>query len=383
MTAPVRRLHLVWTLDAAAGGLPQAVVLVANAQARAGEEVVVATLRGRDAARPGLAADLDPTVRLEVFAPSRWRPAARVGGSLPLVRWLLRELRTGDVVHLHGIWDAVVLGGVLAARWRRVYRIVSPHGALEPYHLGVHGSAKRLLRPGVRALLRRCLVHATSERESRLLVDYCRGIAPVVVPLPTPPAAGCLDRGAGRRELDLDPEARAVLFLGRVDPKKGLDRLIEAVAVMPSDVHLLVAGRGEDCWEAEIRALATAHGVEERVIWLGWVSGRRKAAAWAAADVFALPSLGENFGVAVMEAAAAGVPVVASADVGAAVDLAARGGAMIAATDPASLAEALETALCDGSAVATMVANARAHAERAAGPEVAHALLFGLGGRRT
>jgi glycosyltransferase involved in cell wall biosynthesis len=108
---------------------------------------------------------------------------------------------------------------------------------------------------------------------------------------------------------------RVLLFLGRIDAKKGCDLLIDAFAAIAqcdSRLHLVMAGPAGDALGSGLRALVRRRGVGDRVTWTGMLSGIMKWGAFHAAEVFALPSHQENFGVAVAEALACGVPVAIS-----------------------------------------------------------------------
>jgi glycosyltransferase involved in cell wall biosynthesis len=106
-----------------------------------------------------------------------------------------------------------------------------------------------------------------------------------------------------------------VLFLGRINWKKGLDRLIESMPHAPR-VRLIVAGNDEDGYQPALESLATRYGVLDRVAFAGPVYGADKAALIERARALVLPSYSENFGNVVLEAMAAGRPVVVSAAVG-------------------------------------------------------------------
>jgi glycosyltransferase involved in cell wall biosynthesis len=112
---------------------------------------------------------------------------------------------------------------------------------------------------------------------------------------------------------------RIVLFLSRVDPIKGLDLLLngfDRIRAAHPDAVLLVAGNGDEGFAARLREQAHRLGIQRDVVWVGFLEGEEKRAAFAAADVFVLPSYSENFGVAVVEAMASGLPVVVSDQVG-------------------------------------------------------------------
>src|SRR5690606_7729803 len=99
-----------------------------------------------------------------------------------------------------------------------------------------------------------------------------------------------------------------VLFLGRHEPRKGLATLLGALAELPDELRLWVAGDGPETEE-----LARRHGDDPRIEWLGRISEEEKLARLRGADVFCAPSLrGESFGIVLLEAMAACTPVVAS-----------------------------------------------------------------------
>jgi len=108
---------------------------------------------------------------------------------------------------------------------------------------------------------------------------------------------------------------KVILFLSRLDAKKGLDLLLPAFALVKqkfANAVLVLAGEGDPAFVNCLKAQATALGVGADVLWAGFITGQRKSAALADADAFVLPSHSENFGIAVLEAMAAGTPVVVS-----------------------------------------------------------------------
>jgi glycosyltransferase involved in cell wall biosynthesis len=127
--------------------------------------------------------------------------------------------------------------------------------------------------------------------------------------LPTP--------GSFRRRSNIDEDVPMVLFLGRIHPKKGLDLLIPAFAEgAPSNAVLAIVGSGDVHYEAELRRLVSALGIERRVRFAGFLRGRDRVAAYADSNVYVLPSYSENFANTVLESLAAGTPVIVSDQVG-------------------------------------------------------------------
>ena len=108
---------------------------------------------------------------------------------------------------------------------------------------------------------------------------------------------------------------RLLLFLSRIHAKKGCDLLIEAfgrVAASDPALHLVMAGPDQTGWQAALERRADALGVGDQITWAGMLKGDLKWGAFFAADAFVLPSHQENFGIAVVEALACGLPVLIS-----------------------------------------------------------------------
>jgi glycosyltransferase involved in cell wall biosynthesis len=116
-------------------------------------------------------------------------------------------------------------------------------------------------------------------------------------------------------------EPLTVLHVGRLIPRKGIDRLMRAMAAVSSDVRLRLVIVGSGPEEARLRELAVAHGIAPEVEFKGFVDQPALPALYAAADIFAMPSLEDPFGIVLLEAAASGLPVIASPFAGASLDL--------------------------------------------------------------
>jgi glycosyltransferase involved in cell wall biosynthesis len=114
------------------------------------------------------------------------------------------------------------------------------------------------------------------------------------------------------------PELRnkkLVLFMGRIHPKKGCDLLIDAFAkvlAQHSQWHLVIAGPDQLGWQAVLSQRAEQAGLASKITWTGMISGATKWGALRTADAFVLPSHQENFGIAVAEALAVGLPILMS-----------------------------------------------------------------------
>jgi glycosyltransferase involved in cell wall biosynthesis len=220
---------------------------------------------------------------------------------------VLREARRADVVHVTGVFNVPSMLALAAALAASRPVVLSPRGALEGAALrSKRASAKRAWLAAHGPLLRRVRAfHATSEQEARSIRARFPVAEIVVVPNGTT-VQPSLPRTFACR----------VGAIGRIHPIKGYDLLIRAVARLAArglGVELVIGGPVED--EAHHRALQTLArelSVQSRVRFVGELRGREKAELLATLGVLALPSHSENFGNVVVEALAAGIPVVAS-----------------------------------------------------------------------
>ncbi len=232
-----------------------------------------------------------------------------------LLAALAPELATADVVtsQVGLTW----LGAAVAARCARagVPFVYGMQGALAPVRLRQKRWRKALfLRAWERPLLRRvAALHALTANEA---TELRRQGAPAsrifVVPNGVDPQAWGRGEGArARAAWGIPPEAIVVLFLGRLAPEKGLELALgAALPLLREQVSLWFVAAGPDGGSARsMRRLASTAGVAGRVLLPGAVPPATRGDVLAAADVFAYPSLGEGLPLAVLEAAAAGLPL--------------------------------------------------------------------------
>jgi glycosyltransferase involved in cell wall biosynthesis len=159
----------------------------------------------------------------------------------------------------------------------------------------------------------------------------------------------------------LSGDGPIVLFLSRVHPKKGLDLLVPAFAqAAPADAVLVIVGPDADGYSDQVRAMANRHSVGDRLLFTGMLRGRDRIEAFVDADLFALPSYQENFGIAVVEALASGCPVLISDQVNIHREITAGGVGVVVPTDTASVAQALAGWLGDPARRAAAAARAPA-----------------------
>jgi glycosyltransferase involved in cell wall biosynthesis len=356
----LRILHIVATISPAAGGPSEAIQMLIR-YAPPGDSAELATLDDPSAAFLG--ALPFPVHAFGSAKPRWWRPA--------LLRWLRANRDRFDGVLVHGLWEYT---GWAARRAfsERVPYMVFPHGMLDPWFQRTY-PAKHLkkclywllseywtLRSATRVLFT-----TATERDLAQHTFWPARWTPLVTPLGSepPPAdtAQLLDTF-----YDRCPELRGrrfLLFLGRIDPKKGCDLLVQAFAREAADdtgLHLLMAGPDPADWGRELRAGAEAAGVADRIHWPGLLQGDAKWGALAACEAFILPSHQENFGIAVVEALASGKPVLISDQVNIAPEIAAAHCGLVEPDTLAGTQRLLERWLAmDPAARAAMSDNAR------------------------
>jgi glycosyltransferase involved in cell wall biosynthesis len=217
-----------------------------------------------------------------------------------------------DILHDNGIWLPHNHRLAALAAHRGIQRVVSTRGMLEPWALR-HKRWKKNLAWSLfqqRDLKRASCHHATANTEAQNVRRLGLGVPVVVTPNGVDLPEECPRPALWPTKPDVRNPRRTALFLGRIYPVKGLPMLIEAWArVRPEGWVLRIAGPDEAGHQKEIERAVSAAGLGELVVFMGPIQDRIKTAAFYEADLFVLPTHSENFGLAIAEALAHGVPV--------------------------------------------------------------------------
>ena len=298
----------------------------------------------------------------------------RIYWSPDMKRALDAQVAGFDVVHTHAIYLWPLWAAARAARRARVPYIVSPRGMLERDLVAQHNPLMKML--WIAAIERRNLEHAaalhvTSVREATEAAAFGFRL-PAVTEIPNGVE---FHDGADGSVASAVAAAVAgspyVLFLGRLNWKKGLDRLIAAMARLP-ETRLVIAGNDEGDYRRALDRQVARYQVGDRVTFVGAVNQADKAALFARAQLLVMPSYSENFGNVAVEAIAAGLPVVTTPEVGVGTAIAAGGAGVVAGDTPEALAGAIRSLLTDAQRRRDMSAAGRALArEQYAWPIVA------------
>ena len=360
-------LHVIANLAPRYGGPSKACREMARAVAQLGHEVSIYTTN-QDG--PGeLEVPLGQPVWQEgveiryfpIQAPRFW------GTSLPLARGLARKIPAADLVHIHSLYLFHNLVAGYLCRRHDIPYLVRPHGTLDPFIFRRHRGRKRIMEYLFehRNIRRAAALHFTTAQEQALAAPFTFGAPGLVVPLGIGPGefAALPEPGGFRRRYPEIGDKPIVLFFGRINFKKGLDILARAFGIagrQRPDVHLVLAGPDNEGWGARVRAWLEAEGMRDRATFTGMLLGPDKLAVLRDASLFVLPSYSENFGLAVIEAMAAGLPVIISDQVNVWPEVESAGAGRVIPCDAAALAGQMLELLADPGAAAVMGQKGRA-----------------------
>ena len=313
MFRALKILQLVHTLDPSVGGVAASVLALSRGLARRGHKLDIVVLD--DSASPWLA-----DIALPIHALGAGLTSYRY--SSKLLPWLKKQGGDYDRVIVNGIWQYLSFAAWLRYAGSSIPYYVFPHGMLDPWFketFPLKHLKKWLYWPWAeyRVLRNAAAVIFTSEEErsqarKSFWLYRCREkVSPLGVEAPP------ISSNAKSEFLSRYPQlqnTRIFLFLGRLHPKKGCDMLLEAFAQMRSNdsISLILAGPDQVGRESDLRRQVTRLNLTNRIVFTGMLEGPMKQGAFANAEAFVLPSHQENFGISVVEALAARVPVLIS-----------------------------------------------------------------------
>jgi glycosyltransferase involved in cell wall biosynthesis len=330
----LRVLHVIPSIGPLRGGPSIAMGMIARALRDGGLDVDVATTNDNDSEllNVPLGSPVNESgVRYWYFA----RTSHPYTTSAGLARWLRGNVANYDVIHTHALFSFSTTVAASAARRSGVPYVVRPLGTLARYGMQQHSLLKRaswwMVERGI--LANAAAIHFTSEaerEEAERLGDWHS----MVVPLGVPPS-----NVTPARTADLP----TFLFLSRIHPKKRVDLLLRAFAIVTAGraSRLIIAGNGGAEYVAQLQRLADELGIAPHMTWAGHLAGVEKDRAFAEATAFVLPSLNENFGIAPVEALAAGLPVVLTRGVAIYREVEMYGAGVVVEDDAGSLAQGM------------------------------------------
>lgn len=314
----MRILQIVPSISLVYGGPSQMVLGLSEALAAEGAAVTVLTTNAngdRGDAEP-LDVPLDRPVAQDGYEIRYFpcQPFRRYKFSWPLLRWLNDRGRDYDLAHIHALFSPVSTAAAGVCRQQQLPYILRPLGTLDPLDLRKKKQLKQLYgyfleRPNLESA---GAVHFTSAEEARISARFGATTRDAIVPLGVqlPEADPSLPS-----PLPGDRDEPVLLFLSRLDPKKGLELLVPALETLAAEglpFRFVLAGSNPQDPDYAQRIgdrLRQSPALADRTEIVGFVTGARKRQWLETADLFVLPSFYENFGIAVAEAMAAGTPV--------------------------------------------------------------------------
>lgn len=237
--------------------------------------------------------------------------------SRDLARFLDDSITRFDMIHIHEIWHYAGYVAFRAAKKRNIPCVVTIHGELSEWSLQHKAWKKFIYRKAILdGMLRNAdALHAITLPEKDRIASLGYHTPVTVAPngIDPTPYDNLPDPSEFLDRFPILKGKRVILFLGRLNPKKGLDILARSFPTLKirfPDAVLLISGPDEEGTRRMTESILESQGNLDRAVFTGMLTGTEKLAALSCADIFVLPSYSEGFSIAILEAMAARLPVV-------------------------------------------------------------------------
>jgi glycosyltransferase involved in cell wall biosynthesis len=352
----VKVLHVIPAIAPQYGGPSEAVISLVKALIKRDVNAVIATTDADGSGRLSVPLDeLSEKYGVPVrFFPRQFSEAFKY--SRTLARWLRAHVDDFDVVHIHAVFSHSSVAAFKACIDKGVPYLIRPLGTLDPTTLAHKAIRKKLFAAiwGRRMLSRAAGIHYSTIREKQDVEGSfnlaCGFVLPIGVDIERHQEdSGQLEKPAP----SFGHYSPYIIFLGRLDPIKNIEMLIDAFCETArvdalGDWHLLIAGDGRADYVESLKKRALRSSTGHRVLFPGWLSGAAKTDALANAELFALTSRHESFGRSVTEAMSLGTPVLIADDVFIADDVREYQAGWVVSGGLEELCRLLEQAISDG-----------------------------------
>jgi glycosyltransferase involved in cell wall biosynthesis len=315
-------LHVVSLVAPRYAGTGIASQLMARYQAKIGHKVTICTTNVDFPKGTLRVSSEEPVFKDGVLIwhfPVQFRPLLV---SIPLWLWLKSEIMSFDIIHIHGLYRFPVTAAAWKARKAGVPYLIMPHGSLDPflysqsqYNLPLKRIYERLF--DIPNLNNSAAIHYTTKEEAKRVAFLRLRAKPVIVPNGIDWESFRLlpQKGSFRWRLGLDEKTPLVLFLGRINFKKGIDVLVPAFSQVirkHPNARLAFVGPDNEGYGSKVKKWCKDKGIDDKVFFVDHLGPEEVKQAYVDADVFVLPSYTENFGLTVVESMACGCPVIIS-----------------------------------------------------------------------
>lgn len=341
---------------------------LSSALAKAGIDVTILTTDSNgDVDQTSLDVPLEVPVQQDGYQIYYFRcsPFRRYKLSLNLLYWLETNAQNYDLAHIHALFSPVSSLSAAVMRSQQLPYILRPLGTLDPSDLQKKYHLKKLYAGFLERanLAEASAVHFTSDREAKISERFGTITRDLVIPLGVQlPESRPLPERFG-----ISMDEPILLFLSRIEPKKGLNLLIPALERLAEEqrFQFVLAGSNpqDPDYEKQIQEQIQRSRLKNCTKIIGFVTGSEKTALLKAADLFVLPSYYENFGIAVAESMMAGTPVVISDQVHICQDIQNAEAGWVTRCDVESLTATLRLALSDRPEQLRRGKNAQHHAQ--------------------
>lgn len=238
-----------------------------------------------------------------------------------LTKWLWQHIHKYDILETRYLFSYPSDCARIIAQLQDIPYIVHPTGQLTPWALSQSQRKKQLYNFLLerRNLNKASAIQCSSQGEAQDVRNFGVKTPIYTVPVGVNQASKCLEAKQNLRAIHkIEAGTPIVIFLSRLHPKKRPNLLIETLGQLfqqKYNFYLILAGSGEPDYVSHLKNLVTSFGLDNRTSFTGFVTGNEKDLLLQGADIFVLPSFSENFGIAVVEAMAVGLPVIVTPDI--------------------------------------------------------------------
>ena len=351
-------LHVISSLSPRSGGPTTVILTLAQEQARQGHDVVICATNA-DNPSGTLPVKTDRPlyyngVTIWYFSIYYFFPLCI---SKTLIKWVNNNIRSFDIVHVHGLYRFPPTYSAWKSKSVGIPFIIRPHGNLDPFLMKQSRYCFPLKKIyehlfDIPNLNHAAAIHYTSDEEAQQALPLGLSSKPMVMPngIDWQSYKHLPSKGIFRHSIGITKRQKLVLFLGRINFKKGLDLLIPALGHVSKkipDVHLAIVGPDNDHYLEKVRQWCKAQHIEANVSFVGYLDPDKAREAYIDANIFVLPSYSENFGMTVVEAMACGCPVIISDRVNIWKDVKKADAGLVVGLDSQELAGAITKMLTD------------------------------------
>ena len=308
----MKTLHVINSIDKTLGGVVSAALNIIRMENILGIDSIIITRKSKN---------IDPLfyeyTKIYQF-PSSF--PKRLYNSVKAIEYTKNKIAGIDIIIFHSVWSMLFYRIAKVGFKKQIPMILWAHGSIDPFDLEKKKYYKKLIGPIVikKMFNRLNYIICTTKLEEDIIEKYGSTVKTLVVPLPVLQDSIIGDRKSFRDKYMYSGDDFILLFLSRVDYKKGLNLLLPAIGQLSnklSNIKLIIAGSGSQQYEDRVHNWIKQYSLNEHVKFIGFVSQQNRADAYAGSDCFVLPSMNENFGIAIVEALNSGLPVMISNNV--------------------------------------------------------------------